>query len=81
MPLGGLDLLLARDLAVLLRAGALAAPVFKVDERVIGPTASLRDVFRYDNIYYATQSSTGPLFESLDGRDWQPSGIVTVPAS
>ena len=28
----------ARDLALLLRAGALAAPVFKIDERTIGPS-------------------------------------------
>jgi preprotein translocase subunit SecD len=34
----GLTPVEARDLALLLRAGALAAPVFKVEERTIGPT-------------------------------------------
>ncbi len=34
----GLDVLEARDLALLLRAGALAAPIFKVEERTIGPS-------------------------------------------
>ncbi len=34
----GLDVLEARDLSLLLRAGALAAPIFKVEERTIGPS-------------------------------------------
>jgi len=34
----GLNTVEARDLALLLRAGALAAPVFKVEDRTIGPT-------------------------------------------
>jgi preprotein translocase subunit SecD len=34
----GLDVVEARDLALLLRAGALAAPIFKVEERTIGPS-------------------------------------------
>lgn len=34
----GLDVMEARDLALLLRAGALAAPIFKVEERTIGPS-------------------------------------------
>jgi preprotein translocase subunit SecD len=34
----GLDTVEARDLALLLRAGALAAPIFKVEERTIGPS-------------------------------------------
>ncbi len=34
----GLQVLEARDLALLLRAGALAAPIFKVEERTIGPS-------------------------------------------
>jgi preprotein translocase subunit SecD len=34
----GLNPAEARDLALLLRAGALAAPVYKVDERTIGPS-------------------------------------------
>ncbi|MDJ0904375.1 MAG: protein translocase subunit SecD [Woeseiaceae bacterium] len=42
----GLTPIEARDLAVLLRAGALAAPVFKVDERVIGPTLGQDNIDR-----------------------------------
>jgi preprotein translocase subunit SecD len=34
----GLDVIEARDLALLLRAGSLAAPIFKVEERTIGPS-------------------------------------------
>ncbi|MBW7931581.1 MAG: protein translocase subunit SecD [Gammaproteobacteria bacterium] len=34
----GLDAVEARDLALLLRAGALAAPIYKVEERTIGPS-------------------------------------------
>jgi len=34
----GLDNLEARDLALLLRAGALAAPIYKVEERTVGPS-------------------------------------------
>lgn len=34
----GLDVIEARDLALLLRAGALAAPIYKVEERTVGPT-------------------------------------------
>ncbi|MGI9309435.1 MAG: protein translocase subunit SecD, partial [Gammaproteobacteria bacterium] len=34
----GLDVAEARDLSLLLRAGALAAPVYKVEERTIGPS-------------------------------------------
>lgn len=34
----GLDVVEARDLSLLLRAGALAAPIFKVEERTIGPS-------------------------------------------
>jgi preprotein translocase subunit SecD len=34
----GLQVTEARDLALLLRAGALAAPIFKVEERTIGPS-------------------------------------------
>ena len=34
----GLDSLEARDLALLLRAGALAAPIYKVEERTVGPS-------------------------------------------
>ena len=34
----GLNIVEARDLSLLLRAGALAAPIFKVEERTIGPS-------------------------------------------
>jgi preprotein translocase subunit SecD len=34
----GLEVFEARDLSLLLRAGALAAPIFKVEERTIGPS-------------------------------------------
>ena len=34
----GLDVIEARDLALLLRAGALAAPIYKVEGRMIGPS-------------------------------------------
>lgn len=46
-------------------------------ERVIAPSASIRDIFRYEGTYYATQGTDGPLFESQEGRAWVPSGIVT----
>lgn len=46
-------------------------------ERIIAPTADIRDFFRYEGIYYATQSTAGPLFESQDGLAWTPSGIVS----
>lgn len=36
----------ARDLALLLRAGALAAPVYKVDERTIGPSLGQDNIER-----------------------------------
>ncbi|MDG2107930.1 MAG: protein translocase subunit SecD [Woeseiaceae bacterium] len=36
----------ARDLALLLRAGALAAPVFKIDERTIGPSLGQDNIDR-----------------------------------
>ena len=36
----------ARDLALLLRAGALAAPVFKVEERTIGPSLGKDNIER-----------------------------------
>ncbi|MDX1499257.1 MAG: protein translocase subunit SecD [Woeseiaceae bacterium] len=42
----GLTPIEARDLAVLLRAGALAAPVYKVDERTIGPTLGQENIDR-----------------------------------
>jgi len=42
----GLTPIEARDLAVLLRAGALAAPVYKVDERTIGPTLGKENIDR-----------------------------------
>ncbi len=42
----GMTQLEARDLAVLLRAGALAAPVYKVDERTIGPSLGQDNIDR-----------------------------------
>jgi preprotein translocase subunit SecD len=42
----GLTPMEARDLAVLLRAGALAAPVYKVDERTIGPSLGQDNIDR-----------------------------------
>ena len=42
----GLDPLEARDLALLLRAGALAAPIFKVEERTIGPSLGQENIER-----------------------------------
>jgi preprotein translocase subunit SecD len=40
----GLNSVEARDLALLLRAGALAAPVFKVEDRTIGPTMGAENI-------------------------------------
>ena len=42
----GLTPVEAHELAVLLRAGALAAPVYKVDERTIGPTLGQENIDR-----------------------------------
>ncbi len=42
----GLDTIEARDLALLLRAGALAAPIFKVEERTIGPSLGQDNIDR-----------------------------------
>jgi len=42
----GLTPIEGRDLAVLLRAGALAAPVYKVDERTIGPSLGQDNIDR-----------------------------------
>jgi preprotein translocase subunit SecD len=42
----GLDALEARDLALLLRAGALAAPIFKVEERTVGPSLGQENIER-----------------------------------
>ncbi|MDH5456528.1 MAG: protein translocase subunit SecD, partial [Gammaproteobacteria bacterium] len=42
----GLNLIEARDLALLLRAGALAAPVYKIDERTIGPSLGADNIER-----------------------------------
>ena len=49
----GLDVLEARDLSLLLRAGALAAPIFKVEERTIGPSLG-KDNIRRGMIAMAT---------------------------
>ncbi|HEX5787290.1 MAG TPA: protein translocase subunit SecD [Woeseiaceae bacterium] len=42
----GLSTAEAHDLALLLRAGALAAPVYKIDERTIGPTLGQDNIDR-----------------------------------
>ena len=42
----GLDTGEARDLALLLRAGALAAPVYKIEERTIGPSLGQDNIDR-----------------------------------
>ncbi len=42
----GLTPVEARDLALLLRAGALAAPVYKIDERTIGPSLGQDNIDR-----------------------------------
>lgn len=42
----GLNPVEARDLALLLRAGALAAPVYMVDQRTIGPTLGQENIDR-----------------------------------
>jgi preprotein translocase subunit SecD len=42
----GLDSLEARDLALLLRAGALAAPIYKVEERTVGPSLGQDNINR-----------------------------------
>ncbi|HEX7062074.1 MAG TPA: protein translocase subunit SecD [Woeseiaceae bacterium] len=42
----GLNAAEARDLALLLRAGALAAPVYKVEERTIGPSLGQDNIDR-----------------------------------
>ncbi len=42
----GLSQVEARDLALLLRAGALAAPVYKIDERTIGPSLGQDNIDR-----------------------------------
>ncbi len=42
----GLESLEARDLALLLRAGALAAPIYKVEERTVGPSLGQDNIDR-----------------------------------
>jgi preprotein translocase subunit SecD len=42
----GLEAMEARDLALLLRAGSLAAPIFKVEERTIGPSLGQENIER-----------------------------------
>ncbi len=44
--ISGLNPTEAHELALLLRAGALAAPVFKIDERTIGPTLGKDNIDR-----------------------------------
>ena len=42
----GVSVVEAKDLAILLRAGALAAPIFKVEERTIGPSLGQDNINR-----------------------------------
>jgi preprotein translocase subunit SecD len=42
----GLEAMEARDLALLLRAGSLAAPIYKVEERTIGPSLGQENIER-----------------------------------
>jgi len=42
----GLDVMEARDLSLLLRAGALAAPIYEVEERTIGPSLGQDNIDR-----------------------------------
>ncbi|MEO8444814.1 MAG: protein translocase subunit SecD [Gammaproteobacteria bacterium] len=42
----GVQALEARDLALLLRAGALAAPIYKVEERTVGPSLGQENIDR-----------------------------------
>lgn len=42
----GLDVVEARDLSLLLRAGALAAPLYKVEERTVGPSLGQDNIDR-----------------------------------
>lgn len=42
----GLDVVEARDLSLLLRAGALAAPIYEVEERTIGPSLGQDNIDR-----------------------------------
>ncbi len=42
----GLDVQEARDLALLLRAGALATPIYKVEERTVGPSLGQDNINR-----------------------------------
>ena len=42
----GVDVVEARDLSLLLRAGALAAPIYKVEERTIGPSLGQDNIDR-----------------------------------
>jgi len=44
--ISGLNPAEARDLALLLRAGSLAAPIFKVEERTIGPSLGQENIDR-----------------------------------
>jgi preprotein translocase subunit SecD len=49
--ISGLENSEARDLALLLRAGALAAPVYKIEERTIGPSLGQDNIDRGINAF------------------------------
>jgi len=44
--ISGMDVVEARDLSLLLRAGALAVPIYKVEERTIGPSLGKDNIDR-----------------------------------
>jgi preprotein translocase subunit SecD len=44
--ISGMDVVEARDLSLLLRAGALAAPIYKVEERTVGPSLGKDNIDR-----------------------------------
>ncbi|MFK8056764.1 MAG: hypothetical protein AB8F78_11645 [Saprospiraceae bacterium] len=46
-------------------------------ETLIASPTDIRDIFKYDGRFYATQVSLAPMFVSNSGQNWQSSGIVT----
>lgn len=46
-------------------------------ETLIQSPTDIRDIFKYENRFYATQVSLAPMFVSNNGLNWESSGIVT----
>lgn len=46
-------------------------------ELIIESSTDVRDIFKYNDTFYATQVSLSPMFMSDNGSDWQSSGIVS----